>query len=303
MRSTVFLLLLSIGAVLSGTFTHDPAVIYADGLYWMFYTADGIGVKYSTDAANWKDGAPIFSKPLSWWKNYVPRKTDFNIWAPDISHYNGKYNLFYSVSNFGENASVIGLMQCTSILKGDWVDKGAIISSSTSSKYNCIDPSFIYAGSPYLVFGSFWSGIYIVRLSSADMKPNQGVIQIADRKSGANAIEGAMIWGAPNGYYYLFASFDNCCKGLQSTYSIRYGRSKSVTGPFVDQNGRSLLEGGGSILAASAGNTIGPGGEQVFKMKDGSDAMAFHFYDKTRNGQATLGIKKIKTSNGWPVFA
>ena len=151
----LFYLLLSINAVMSGTFAHDPAAIYADGLYWLFYTADGIGVKYSEDSVNWKDGVRIFEKPLAWWKDYVPDKTDFNIWAPDISFYNGKYNLYYAVSTFGKKVSVIGLTQCTSILKGDWQDQGAVLSSTTSTKYNCIDPSFIYASAPFMVYGLF----------------------------------------------------------------------------------------------------------------------------------------------------
>ena len=88
----------------------------------MFFNSDGIGVKYSQDSTNWKDGAPIFQKQLAWWKSYVPAKTDFNIWAPEIFFYNGKYNLYYSVSNFGGKDSVISLMQCNSIIKCDWKD-------------------------------------------------------------------------------------------------------------------------------------------------------------------------------------
>lgn len=296
----ILCLLLSISAVLSGTFAHDPSAIFADGLYWMFYTADGIGVKYSEDAIHWKDGVRIFEKPLAWWKDYVPEKTDFNIWAPDISFYNGKYHLYYAVSTMGKKVSVIGLMQCTSILKGDWTDQGAVLSSSATSKYNCIDPAFIYAGAPFMVYGSWFDGIYMVRLSSSNMKPNASPVQIATRAARSNAIEGACIWDGGNGYFYLFASFDNCCRGVDSTYSIRYGRSQSATGPFLDKNGVSLLQGGGTLLIGTNGNMIGPGGQSVFKMKDGTPAMVFHFYDKGNNGMATLELKRIRLNNGWP---
>ena len=299
----LFYLLLSINAVMSGTFAHDPAAIYADGLYWLFYTADGIGVKYSEDSVNWKDGVRIFANPLAWWKDYVPGKTDFNIWAPDISFYNGKYNLYYAVSTFGGNVSVIGLMQCTSILKGDWQDQGAVLASTTSTQYNCIDPSFIYASAPFMVYGSYFDGIYMVRLSSGTMKPNASPVKIATRSAKSNAIEGACIWNGGNGYFYLFASFDLCCNGINSTYSIRYGRSQSLTGPYLDQSGKSLLEGGGTTLISTNGNMIGPGGQSVFTMKDGSPAMVFHYYDKANNGMATLQIRKIKLVNDWPAFA
>lgn len=287
------------------TFTHDPSIIYADGLYWMFYTADGIGVKYSTDGQTWNQGTPIFSSALSWWSDYVPDKTDFNIWAPDISYYNGKYNLYYSVSTFGSNVSCIGLMQCTSILKGDWVDMGMVIRSTSSSKYNCIDPNFVHDGSaPYLVFGSWFDGIWIARLSSGTMKPNKSPVQIADRdlSYSQNAIEGPCIWNRGNGYFYLFASFDKCCSGTSSTYNIRYGRASSITGPYYDQNGVSMLDGGGTVLAKSSGNIIGPGGQCIFTDANGKTAIGYHFYNGARNGEANLRIQNIKTVSGWPVL-
>ena len=268
----------------------------------MFYTADGIGVKYSSDGKKWTQGTQVFSSKPSWWKTYVPNKKDFNIWAPDISYYNGYYNLYYTVSTFGSNVSAIGLIRCTSIIKGDWVDMGLVMRSTTSSKHNCIDPSFVYANAPYLVFGSFYSGIHIVKLNKSTMKPSGSIVKIATRNTSDNAIEGACIWNRGNGYYYLFASFDKCCKGSSSTYSIRYGRSQSITGPYVDKDGVSMLKGGGSILAHSSGNVIGPGGQCVFKNKSGSYSMAYHYYNKAQNGVATLAISDIKTVNGWPAL-
>lgn len=290
-------------SISGSTFTHDPSIIYADGLYWMFYTADGIGVKYSSDGKTWTQGTQVFSSAPSWWSTYVPSKTDFNIWAPDIVYYNGKYWLYYSVSTFGSRVSCIGLVACTSILTGDWVDKGMVIRSTSRSKYNCIDPSFIYAGAPYLAFGSWSDGLFIVRLSSGTMKPNSSTItQIADRDLSSNAIEGACIWAPGNGYYYLFASFDKCCLGTSSTYNIRYGRSTSITGPYYDKSGVSMCDGGGTILAQTSGNYIGPGGEDVFKTSSGKWAMCYHYYDKSNSGTATLMIRDLKTSSGWPSF-
>ena len=111
----------------------------------MFYTADGIGVKYSSDGKTWYQGTQIFPSKLSWWSQYAPQKTDFNIWAPEIVYYNGAYWLYYSVST-GTKQSCIGLMKCSSILKGDWSDQGHVIHSTYSSKWNCIDPAFIHDG-------------------------------------------------------------------------------------------------------------------------------------------------------------
>ena len=134
------------------------------------------------------------------------------------------------------------------------------------------------------------------------MKPNATPVQIADRDLSSNAIEGACIWNRGNGYYYLFASFDKCCNGTSSTYNIRYGRSTSITGPYVDKDGNSLLDGGGTVLASSSGNMIGPGGQCIFTTSSGGTAMGYHYYDKSNSGTATLMIRDIKTVSGWPKF-
>ena len=294
-------------SISGSTFTHDPSIIYekSAGLYWMFYTADGIGVKYSSDGKNWNQGQQVLGSKLSWWSQYVPSKTDFNIWAPEIVYYNGNYWLYYSVSTFGSRQSCIGLMKCSSILKGDWSDQGKVINSTNSSKWNCIDPAFIYDGAPYLAFGSWSDGIYMVRLSSSTMKPNSSSFtQIADRDLSSNAIEGASIWKAGNGYFYLLCSYDKCCAGTSSTYNIRYGRSKSALGPYLDKNGKSLCDNGGTTLLSSSGNRIGPGGQCIFETKtSGKYALGFHYYNKAKNGEATLGIFDIKTANGgWLSF-
>jgi len=292
-------------SISGSTFTHDPSIIYEEssGLYWMFYTADGIGVKYSTDGKTWYQGTQIFSSAPSWWSTYVPSKTDFNVWAPDISYYNGYYNLYYSVSTFGSNVSCIGLIRCTSIYKGDWSDQGMVIRSRSSSKYNCIDPNFVLAGStPYLVFGSWYDGIWISRLSSGTMKPNKSAVQIADRDLSSNAIEGPCIWARGNGYYYLFCSYDVCCAGTSSTYNIRYGRSTSITGPYYDKSGVSMLDNGGTVLYSSKSNQIGPGGQSIFTTAAGKTAMCYHYYDANNSGTATLAIRDIKTVSGWPQF-
>lgn len=291
-------------SISGSTFTHDPSIIYESSanLYWMFYTADGIGVKYSSDGKNWTQGTQVLGSKLSWWSTYVPAKTDFNIWAPEIAYYNGYYWLYYSVSTFGSKVSCIGLLRASSILKGDWTDMGMVARSTSSSAYNCIDPGFVYSGAPYLTFGSWSDGIYMVRLSSSTMKPNATPFQIADRDLSSNAIEGACVWAPGNGYFYLFASFDKCCAGTSSTYNIRYGRSSSATGTYYDKNNVSMKDNGGTTLLASSGNRIGPGGQCVFKTKEGGWAMAYHYYNGANNGTATLEIRDLKTVSGWPSF-
>ena len=87
--------------------------------------------------------------------------------------------------------------------------------------------------------------------------------EIAARPSpgqkGDGAIEGTFIY-KHGVYYYLFASIGYCCRGPLSTYRMVYGRSRSVTGPYVDADGLPMLEGGGTLLLKGDNNWYGVGG-------------------------------------------
>lgn len=103
-------------------------------------------------------------------------------------------------------------------------------------------------------------------------------------------------------YYYLFASYDQCCAGVNSTYRIRAGRATKVTGPYVDSTGTPLLEGGGDLLLEGHGRSIGTGGESIFKDR-GRDVLAYHYYDAADNGTPKLGLNTLSwTKNGWPTL-
>jgi arabinan endo-1,5-alpha-L-arabinosidase len=99
--------------------------------------------------------------------------------------------------------------------------------------------------------------------------------------------------------YYLFVSFDFCCRGTDSTYKIAVGRSRSVNGPFSDELGTPLEHGGGTVILSSDGAMVGPGGESVSR-----GLMAYHYYDGNQGGAITLGIRRIHWGpGGWPVLA
>src|SRR5690606_35291717 len=147
----------------------------------------------------------------------------------------------------------------------------------------------------------FFDGIFLVplqwpsgKVAVEDWAPK--TVQIADRRVTGNPIEAPYITQR-GGYFYLFTSFDSCCKGTSSTYKIAVGRSTSVTGPYLDKSGRSMLNGGGTILLSSSGNRVGPGGQSVY-----GDNLAFHYYDKANNGAPTLAIEKLTWVDGWPTL-
>lgn len=273
--------------------THDPGIT-KESIWWIAETSEntGISIKYSADGKAWTQGVPIFPNGLSWWGAYNGNTR--STWAPDISRFNNKTNLFYSVSTFGSTKSAIGLAQATSMAAGDWVDKGIIISSVAGASVNAIDPAFVTSasGTPYLTYGSWGNGIYITQLDKTTLKPTGNAYRIATASGG---LEGANI--VRNGsYYYLFASKGLCCKGASSTYYIVYGRSTSITGPYLDKNGVDMKNGGGTVFESSDSGWAGSGGQSV-----ANGVIARHRYSRA-NGAAILFISDISFASGWPSF-
>ena len=310
----------------SDVIVHDPVMIRQNNTYYVFCTGWGISVYSSTDFKNWKTEAPVFSKAPQWAVDETPGFQG-HIWAPDISYYNGQYYLYYSVSAFGKNTSCIGLTTNKTLNPLDpefkWVDQGKVIQSVPGkTNWNAIDPNLIVneKGVPYLCFGSFWDGIKLVKLkpdAKSVAENMKNIPTIASRKTdsksanppavddnpidaGGNAIEAPFIFKKDK-YYYLFASIDYCCKGINSTYKMIVGRSKKVTGPYVDQSGKPMAKGGGTILLQGDENWHGVGHNAVVSF-DGTDYLVFHGYDARDEGKSKLKIEKLDwDKNGWPV--
>jgi arabinan endo-1,5-alpha-L-arabinosidase len=230
----------------------------------------------------------------------VPGATD--LWAPDISSFGGQYHLYYSASTFGSNSSCIGHATRASLGTGSFADHGSVICSNHGSRddWNAIDPNVIVdtEGTPWLAFGSFWSGIKAVRLDAQGARADDEVHALASR--GGGAIEAPFLVRRC-GYYYLFVSFDRCCNGNASTYNIRVGRSAQVLGPYVDAEGVPMLEGGGTLLVSGDSRFHGPGHNAV--LFDGDRAYnVFHAYDGNAGGASRLRVAELAfDQDGWPV--
>jgi arabinan endo-1,5-alpha-L-arabinosidase len=218
-----------------------------------------------------------------------------------VSYRDGTYYLYYAVSSFGGNTSAIGLAATTSLSSGSWQDQGLVIRSIWSDDYNCIDPNMVVdrSGRVWLAFGSFWSGLKLVELDPSTMKPmaDAPLHSIASRPG--NAIEAPFIVHR-DGYYYLFASIDHCCRGANSDYKIVFGRSTEITGPYHDKTGASLMDGGGTVFDAGNERWRGPGGQSLY----GTEVIAHHAYDAWNGGAATLRIADVRwDSESWPYRA
>jgi len=218
------------------------------------------------------------------------------------------------MSTFGAKRSVIGLATNVTLDPHNpryaWHDVGPVLdsheltdTSAVPTDYNALDPNVILDGSgaPHLVFGSFYGGLKLLDLDPATGRP---VLSTAPTPLAANVQEytgveaGYMI--ARDGWYYLFGSYDYCCRGTDSTYNVRVGRSRSVNGPFVDDLGIPMLAGSGRYVLTSHGDMRGPGHNAVLRRGKHFD-IVFHWYDAADNGTPTLGILPLHwTRDGWP---
>lgn len=285
---------------------HDPVIIKQDSVYYIFCTGNGISNWSSVDKVHWKREKPVFAAAPTWVTDFLPEFKN-HIWAPDISYYKGQYYLFYCVSAFGKNTSAIGLVTNTTLHTSDpnykWVDHGQIIRSVPGqTNWNAIDPNLATddKGNPYLVFGSFWEGLKLVKLHKDRLSIAEDIATIptiAGRKGG-KAIEAPFIFKHDK-YYYLFASIDYCCQGPKSTYKMIIGRAKSIKGPYLDKDGVAMVDGGGSILLEGDKDWYGVGHNGVSTF-DGDDYIIFHGYDAADRGIPKLRLARLNWVNSWP---
>jgi len=293
---------------------HDPSMIKQGNSYYLFSTGDSQGItnqgniqiRKSSDLINWQFVGTVFRSTPEWIITALGLRPR-SLWAPDISYFNGKYYLYYVGSHFGTNKSVIGLATNITLDPTSpnyrWVDQGQVIRSTSSDYWNAIDPclSFDTDNKPWLSFGSFWDGIKMRRLDAGTGKLSSAdstLYSLASR--GGGAIEAPSIIRRKN-YYYLFVSFDFCCRRASSTYKIMVGRAMSITGPYADSHGRRMDQGGGDLILAGYDRYRGPGGQSVYL--DGSIyRLVHHYYDALDNGTHKLQIRNLAwTDDDWPV--
>ena len=305
------------------TGVHDPCLIQDNGVFNLFCTGHGprkdrpggqdrglIQWRTSDDLITWTLREGVINELPAWAHEAIPGAE--GIWAPDISYFNGRFHLYYAVSTFGSNRSVIGLLTTPTLDSSDpafgWKDEGLVTQSTEKDNYNAIDPNHVIGadGRHWLTFGSFWTGIKLIELDASTGKPKEPGAQplsIARRHS-PGAIEAPFIIRRGD-FYYLFAAYDFCCRGTDSSYYTCVGRSAKIEGPFSDHDGKALMNDGGTpVLHASldkTGRFKGPGGASVFTLSE-RQIIVYHAYDAQNKGVPTLRMQLLAwTPDGWPV--
>jgi arabinan endo-1,5-alpha-L-arabinosidase len=309
---------------------HDPTVVRDDdGIYYMFSTDSvansehipiGVHVRISQDLVGWTyagtalDGVP---GPAAAWSGAK------GLWAPEVVRWeSGDWHMYYSASTFGSNTSAIGLAVAPSPA-GPWQDRGLVVATRAGQhSQNAIDAAVAFDadGTPWLTYGSFFSGVYILPLDRTSGMPlvdgDLGTAIARRQQSVEGAVEGAFILRRPgDGRYVLFASYDS----LFSSYNVRVAVADSITGPYRDLNGRVMTDldaspasVGTKVLGSHQfdGGTgwLAPGHNSVFT-QDGPDGNPEHFMvhhvrfaeDPTEH---VVQLRRLFfNSAGWPVVS
>jgi len=252
-------------------------------------------------------------------------------WAAEVQEWNptGEFDapsmpeegvLYYTVFDEGEDGiqDVIGR---ATRQDGVWVDEGVVTRSQGEGDHpRAMDPSVFVDlnAQPWMVFGSHAGGVYVTPLDEGTgrlaTRPDEPWCDGADdprfthlASSGdggeENTIEAPYVF-AHDGWYYLFVNWGACCRGVESTYTLRMGRSEHPQGPFLDADGVDLAQGGGSLFLGSEGHHIGPGHAGVVALDDEdgeSFLLSYHYYDAEDDGVAKLGLRSLSWVGGWPV--
>jgi len=296
---------------------HDPStIVKCKDEYWIFYTGSGVPSYRSKDLITWQRGPQVITTAPDWLSRVVPPRADRGgrggpgravpgFWAPDVIHLGGRYLVYFSYSAFGKNTSAIALATSPTLDPCDpqykWTEQGIVIQSDPNDDFNTIDPAVTTdaEGNLWMTFGSFWSGIKLIQLDPKTGKrisPDSRIYSLAHYDS----IEAPFIYHR-NGLYYLFLNWGMCCRGANSTYNMRVGRSAKITGPYLDKENKDMLHGGGTLIADTQGPFIGPGHPGILKEGD-RFWMGMHFYDGTQRGASKYAIRAVTwTSDGWPV--
>jgi arabinan endo-1,5-alpha-L-arabinosidase len=288
-----------------GVITRDPSsIVQCKDEFWVFYTGRGVPSFHSKDLVRWEPGPPVFQAAPEWIASTVPANRNMSYWAPDVMHVGDRYLLYYSVSSMGKMDSAIGLATTPTLDPNDpaykWTDHGIVVQSREGGDYNTIDPAIFQDDdqSLWLVFGSYWSGIKLVQLDPKTGKrltPEAPLSSLAHNKT----IEASYLY-KHDGYYYLFVNWGSCCRGVNSTYNIRVGRSRRITGPYLDKDGVDMLKGGGTLALSNKGPLFGPGHAGILQANGKSWFTSDFEGDSRMGGKATLAIMPLNWKSGWP---
>jgi arabinan endo-1,5-alpha-L-arabinosidase len=265
---------------------HDPStIIQCNGKYYTFGT--GGSALISDDGWTWRRGTRASRGGM----------------APDLIHIGDRYFQYMGSNPGGQPHGAINMISSKSLDPNSpdykWEDGGVVAGSDGVEFCNAIDPGALLDptdGKLWLVYGSYFGYIRLVQLD-----PKTGK-RVDDKFTNVAINCEASVIIYHEGYYYLLATHGSCCRGTDSGYNIRVGRSKKVTGPYVDHTGLDMIEGGGKLFCGSGGRFVGAGHFGLIDEGPAVQKFSMHWEaDMDRGGASVLDIRPILWKDGWPL--
>lgn len=271
-------------------YIHDPSTIMeCDGKYYTFGT--GGGGLISEDGWSWRPGAVRPGGGA----------------APDAIKIGDRYLIAYSATGGGLGGGHAGkvLTMWNKTLDPSspdfkFTEPIEVAHSLDDEDCDAIDAGLLLdptTGRLWLSYGTYFGFIRLVELDPATGARVEGnePVDIAIDCEATDLIY-------RDGWYYLLGTHGTCCDGPNSTYNIVVGRSRNITGPYIDNIGRDMLQGGGKMLLSAGNRKTGPGHFGRYIEDDGVEKMSFHYEaDFDRGGRSVLAVLPLLWENGWPV--
>ena len=267
---------------------HDPStVVLCDGKYYTYGTGGSSLV--SGDGWTWRPGTALPRRGL----------------APDVIHLGDRYYVYVAANIGAQPKAAVNMIWSKTLDPNSpdykWEEGGAVASSDGVEDSNAIDPGVFLdptSGRLWLTYGSYFGYIRLVELDPKTGKridPND-----QPRNLAINCEASDMMYH--DGWYYLLATHGSCCRGADSGYNIRVGRSKKVTGPYLDAEGVDMIQGGGKLLIGSGGRVVGAGHFGLLDLGEGVQKFSMHWEaDLDRGGASVLDIRPLLWKDGWPL--
>ena len=286
----------------------DPTVIRTDEGFYLYATQTNsywIPIYFSKDLVNWEFKRSAFRNATRPKPDVLPDGGAF--WAPEIRYINGKYVLYFSWAKWGDGSKSYTAVATSDSPVGDFLNaKPLLITDDFGS--NCID-QFYYEedGKKYMFVGSF-NGIYVTELTDDGLSVKRGADgkPVLKKQVCGRAFEGTNIYKKGK-YYYLFASINNCCDGIDSRYKVVVGRSENLLGPYVNREGKDMMSNSWTLVLEGDGETFfGPGHNSIIIPDDaGTDWMIYHSYVKENGavgGRLGMLDRIVWSADGWPTI-
>ena len=270
-------------------YIHDPSTIAeCDGKYYTFGT--GGGGLISHDGWSWEGGADRPGGGA----------------APDVMKIGDRYLCIYGATGGGlgggHNGRILTMWNKTLDPKSPdfkWTTAVEVCASDGMEDQDAIDPSLLLDPTTGRLWASYGTYFGTIRLIELDPKTGFRMKGNEEKDIAIDCEATDLIYR--DGWYYLLGTHGTCCDGVNSTYNIVVGRSRSVEGPYLDNVGRDMFHGGGRMVIAAGDRKTGPGHFGRTVIDEGVEVMSCHYEaDFDQGGRSVLGIRPLLWKNGWP---